>query len=120
MPLGKTAFLFSGHTTEGVQMSVELLVMIAGSLLSLAVRYVPQLRERYDRLDAEGKARVMAVALVLVTLGVFGLACANLLVLFGLEVACTAASAVQLIQLLFLALMANQSTYMIAVRPAKK
>lgn len=101
-------------------MSVELLVSIAAGLLSLAVAYIPYLKDKYGQLDAAGKARWMAFALVAVTLGIFGLACANLLVLFGLQVACTAASAVQLVQLLVLALMANQSVFLIGVRPFQK
>lgn len=98
-------------------MTVELLVGIAGVALSLGVRYIPGIEEKYEPLDPKAKARVMAALLVVATLAIFGLACANLLVLFGLEVACTAASAVQLFQLLLVALMANQSTFLIAVKP---
>ena len=100
-------------------MTVELLVAIAGGILSLALAYVPKLKDWYEKKTAEQKAQIMGALLVLVTLGVFGLACANLLVLFGLEVACTAASAVQLLQLLLVALAANQAVFSIAVRPFK-
>ena len=100
-------------------MTVELLVAIAGGFLSLALAYVPKVKEWYEPKTPEQKAQIMAALLIAATLGVFGLACANLLVLFGLEVACTAASAVQLLQLLLVALAANQAVFSIAVRPFK-
>lgn len=98
-------------------MSSEVLVSIAAVILSLAFAYLPGLREKYDQLDAAGKARVMGASLIIVAVAVFVLACANVLVLFGLEVACTPASAVQLFQLLIAALIANQATFQLAVRP---
>lgn len=100
-------------------MSVELLVSIASVLLSLAVAYIPGLKDKYDQLDAPAKARVMAIALVVIAGGVFGLACANLLVLFGIEVACTPADAVKLLQILFAALIANQAAFQLLVKPFK-
>jgi hypothetical protein len=100
-------------------MTVELLAALAGSILSLALAYVPKLKDWYGVLDADGKARVMGILLIVTSLAIFGLACANLLVLFGLEVACTAASAVSLLQILFAALAANQGTFLIAVRSRK-
>lgn len=98
-------------------MSVELLVSIASVLLSLAVAYVPGLNTKYDQLDKAGKARVMAIALILVAGGIFGLACANLLVLFGLTIACTVADAVTLVQVLVAALVANQAAFTLFVKP---
>ena len=44
-------------------MTVEQLGMIAGVILSLAVRYVPQIAQWYDGFDSAGKARVMGALL---------------------------------------------------------
>lgn len=100
-------------------MTIETLVAVAAGILSLAVAYVPGLKERYDQLDPAGKARWMAVLLIAVSLGAFGLACANLLILFGLEIACTAEGGVALLRILIAALVANQAVYTLAVRPFK-
>ena len=101
-------------------MSSELLVSIVAFLLSLALAYIPGVKEWFESLDGPGKARVVAVGLIAVSVGVFALACANVLVLFGLQIACTAASAVELLKILVAALVANQSTYTLLVRPFKK
>jgi hypothetical protein len=45
-------------------MTVEELGQIAGVILSLAVAYIPGIRERFDALDGPGKARVMAALLL--------------------------------------------------------
>lgn len=100
-------------------MTVEILGAIAAGILSLAVAYVPGLKDRFDQLDAAGKARWMAALLVVVTFGAFGLACANLLVLFGLEVACSAEGGVALLRILIAALVVNQAVFQIGVRPFK-
>jgi hypothetical protein len=97
-------------------MSIEQLGAIAGVILSLAVRYIPTLAQWYDGFDAAGKARVMGALLVISALGVFGLSCANLFAL----VPCTVEGAKDLLGVLIAALMANQATYLIAVRPFSK
>jgi multisubunit Na+/H+ antiporter MnhG subunit len=94
-------------------MTVEQLGSIAGIILSLALAYLPRVREWYDAKDAAGKAQTMGALLVLSALGVFGLSCANL---YGL-VACSVEGAKDLVGVLISALTANQATYLIAVRP---
>lgn len=97
-------------------MSAEQLGAIAGVILSLALAYIPVFQKWYDQFDAAGKARVMAALLVISALGVFGLSCAQL---FDL-VACTVQGGLDLFWVLLAALMANQATFMLAVRPFKK
>lgn len=107
-------------TPSGADFTSEVLVGIVGVAMSLAFAYVPGLREKYDALDAAGKARVMAVCLVVASLVVFGLACANILYLFGLMVACTADSAVGIFRILLAALVANQAAFVLLVKPYKR
>lgn len=97
-------------------MSVEQLGAIAGVILSLAAAYIPAFAKWYDSFDAAGKARVMGALLFVSAVGVFGLSCAGL---FGL-VPCTVAGALDLLSVLIAALVANQATFLLAVRPFQK
>jgi hypothetical protein len=97
----------------------DLLVAIAAGALSLLVAYVPGLKQKYEALTKEEKARAMAALLIGVTLAIYGLACADLIALFGLDVACTPASAVELFQLLITALVVNQAVFSLFVHPYK-
>ncbi len=101
-------------------MTLEILVGIAAVVLSLALAYIPALHAKYDQLDAAGKARVMAALLIGVTVAIFALACVGWLTYFGLTIACTVPSAVELFKLLIVALTANQSTFTLLVKPFKK
>ena len=100
-------------------MSVELLSQIAGALLSLAMAYIPGLSEWYAGKDPKTKARVMAGLLVVVSVVIFTLACARIAADLNLGVVCTQASGVELVKILIAALMANQATYLLMVRPFK-
>jgi hypothetical protein len=94
-------------------MTPEQLGAIAGVILSLAMEYIPAFQRWYDQFDAAGKARVMGALLVVAALGSFGLSCVNLFAL----VPCTTQGALDLLSVLIVALMANQATFMLAVRP---
>jgi hypothetical protein len=100
-------------------MSVELLAQIAGALLALGLAYIPGAAEWYGAKDSKAKARIVAGLLVVVGLGVFGLACGGIAADLGLAIVCDRASAVQLVRILFAALMANQTAYLVAVHPFK-
>lgn len=97
-------------------MSVQELGAIAGIILSLAVAYLPKVKDWYDAKDTQGKAQVMGALLVVSAVGVFALSCAKL---YGL-VPCTVDGAKELVGVLIAALVANQSTFLLAVRPFKK
>ncbi len=101
-------------------MTVELLSQIAGALLALAVAYIPGASGWYSGKDGQTKAGIMAVLLVVVGAAVYGLACSGLAADFGLAIACDKASAVLLVKVLVAALIANQATFLIAVRPYQK
>jgi hypothetical protein len=100
-------------------MSVELLSGIAGVVLSLAVAYLPGVDAWYAAKDAKGKAQIMAVLLVAVSLVIFALACLKLAADLGLGVMCDRVSLVGLVKILVAALVANQSAYMLGVKPYK-
>ncbi len=97
-------------------MTTEQLGSIAGIILSLAVAYIPKLREWYAAKDAQGKAQTMGILLVVSALGVFGLSCASV---FSL-VACTVAGAKELLGVLIAALVANQASFLLLVKPYQK
>ena len=96
------------------------LASIAGVILSLALAYIPGLSAWYALKDSNAKAGIMAILLIVVALGIFGLGCVKLAGDFGLAVACDKSSAISLIKILVSALIANQGTYMLGVRPFKK
>ena len=96
-------------------MENNLLVMIAGVVLSLAFGYVPGLREWYAALDGVRKAQVMAGVLLVAAVGVFAAACYSP----WQFATCDETGFWQLVELFIAALIANQATYQIAVRPGQ-
>lgn len=98
-------------------MTAEQLAQIAGVILSLAFAYIPGIKERYDLLEATQKASVMAGLLILVALGAFAVSCGGL---YNVGITCDKAGAVGLIQVLIAALVANQGTYVLLVKPYQK
>ena len=91
-------------------MTPETISSFAGILLSLLFSYIPGFEPWYKTLDGAHKRLVMLVALVAVTASIFALGCANLVE----NVACTQQGVIQYLQMLVLALIANQSTYLIS------
>jgi hypothetical protein len=100
-------------------MNAEQLTVIAGAILSLAFSYIPGLKTRYEPLSAEMKRLIMLGLLLLVVAGVFALACSRFgayLSEAGIPIACDEPGLVGLVWSLVLAVMANQSTHLIAPR----
>jgi hypothetical protein len=105
-------------------MNDETLTAAAAVLLSLLFAYTPGLARWYEHLgegepdDMGTKKRlVMLAALVAVSLGSFGLACTEWGAGLGIPVACNQEGAAGLVRALILAVMANQTTYLIAPHP---
>ena len=96
-------------------MEANLLVGIAGILLSLGFGYVPGLSDWYNALDGVRKAQVMALLLLVAAVGVFLAGCYSP----WQAVTCDEEGFWGLVELLVLALVANQATFQIAVRPAQ-
>ena len=98
-------------------MSTALLSSIGGVVISLLFAYVPGLRSWFGRQGGTRKRSVMAGILLVVALGAFGLACWQPeTVIKGL--ACSEAGLLELAGAWIAALVANQATYSLAVRPA--
>ena len=96
-------------------MDENIVAGIAGLVLSLAFGYVPGLRPWYEALDSVRKAQVMAGLLVLAAALIYGAACYT--PWKALE--CTGDGFWELVRLLGLALLANQATYGLLVRPTR-
>lgn len=101
-------------------MTAEQLSQYAGVVLSLALAYIPKLSDWYDTKSPKEKAGIMALLLAVVALVVYGLSCAGLAAQLGLNVVCDQEGAIALVQIFITALIANQVTFIAAVRPFKR
>jgi len=97
-------------------MTAETLSMIVGVILSLIFSYVPGLSSKFASLSPEYKRLILLGLLVLVSLGILGVACAGSSEVFGLTITCDEAGIVDLIKILMLAIIANQGVYAISPR----
>jgi len=88
----------------------------AGLLLSLLFGYVPGLRDWYEALDGVRKAQVMAGLLLLAAGGLYAAACYTP---WSVGVTCGEPGLWQLLEMLMAALVANQATYLIGVKPSR-
>ncbi len=94
--------------------------LLAGALLSLLFSYVPKLAPWFDKQESTVKRLIMLGCLAAIALVLFGAACANLLgqLPLGLALTCDQNGAVTLAVAFVLALVGNQSAYLIT--PAKQ
>lgn len=100
-------------------MSEPLLSAMAGVLLSLLFSYVPGLSAWYETLDGTHKRLVMLAALLGVAGGALGLSCLGVSTLGTASLpACDQAGLSGLLEALVLALIANQTTYLITPKAA--
>lgn len=99
-------------------MTSDQLSAAAGIVLSLACSYVPGLREWFAGQDSGRKRLLMLSALLVVSLGSFGLTCAG--VLGGTAIQCSKASAIDLLWAFVAALIANQAAFLISPKVAEK
>ena len=93
----------------------NVVMSLAGAILALLFGYVPGLRQWFEALDGVRKAQVMAGLLLLAAAGAFGASCYTPWVV----VECTEAGFWQLVELFIVAVIANQATYTLAVRPTR-
>jgi len=91
-------------------MTPELLVAIAGIILSLGFSYIPGLDVKFAALDGVYKRLIMLGLILLTAAGTFGLSCAGLID----AATCDQAGAWGLVQLFIFAAIANQSAYMLS------
>ena len=91
--------------------------MLAGALLALLFGYAPGLRPWYEALEPTRKALVMAGALLIAALLLYGAACYT--PLGAGDITCDEAGLWTVVRLFLAALVANQATYMIGVKPSR-
>lgn len=94
-------------------MDAVTLAAIAGTILTLLFSYLPWFTKWYEPLDKVGKQAVMGGFLVLVAAGVFGLTCAGFADQFGWSLTCDVVGLIGFLKILFTALVANQTVYLI-------
>ena len=95
-------------------MTPEILAASASVFLSLLFSYVPGFKTWYEAQQPTYKRLIMLALLVLVAVGSFAAACAQLGDTFHLEIVCRRQGAVGLLSTLLAALVANQSTFLIS------
>ena len=94
-------------------MTPESLAAISAVILSLLFSYLPGLSTWYGNLTAAVKQAIMGVLLIVIAVVIYLMACAGFASDFNLSIACTRAGAVELLNVLIAALVANQATYVI-------
>jgi hypothetical protein len=93
-------------------MTPEQLAALAGVILSLAFSYVPGLKDWFEKLDGNYKRLIMLGVMAAVVLVIFGLSCTRLLSTFQ----CSWLGAWDMLYLLILAAVANQTAYSLTPR----
>jgi hypothetical protein len=93
-----------------MNMTSELLGSIGGIVLSLVFSYIPKLNAKFAALDGTIKRLIMGGLLMLVAAASFGLSCAKVFA----TVECSQAGALGMVKVFVMALIANQSAYLIS------
>lgn len=99
-------------------MSSQALAATAATILSLLFSYVPGFKTWYAPLSPTMKRLIMLAFVTLTAAGAFGLACAGWGDQLNLNLTCSHAGALGLLQSLIAALAANQATFLISPKPA--
>lgn len=97
-------------------MTENIVASLAGALLALLFGYAPGLREWYEALIPTRKALVMALLLVVASVLLYLAGCYTP---WPVGVTCDEAGFWLLAQLFISAFVANQATYLAAVRPTR-
>jgi hypothetical protein len=102
------------ETSPTYSLTPELLSALAGILLSLLASYLPGFSAWFERLETIHKRLVMLGLLAGASAAIVGLACAGLGQATGLPVSCDRDGGILALQAFILALVANQSAYLIS------
>jgi hypothetical protein len=86
----------------------------AGIALSLAMSYIPGLRDKWATLQPDVKRAILAGIMLAISVGIFAAGCGGILK----NVPCDQTGALGLLRVLAVGLIANQTTY--AMSPAVK
>jgi hypothetical protein len=99
-------------------LTAQTLAIICGALLSLAFSYVPGLKDWFEKItDSNKKRGIMGILIILTGLAIFGLGCAGVLAKYLVTPVCTLTGFWDLLGIIVLTLMANQTMY--SITPTK-
>ena len=97
-------------------MNENIVMPLAGAVLALVFGYAPGVRTWYEALEPTRKALVMAGALLLASVLLYLAGCYTP---WQVGVTCDQTGFWTLAQMFIAALVANQATYLVAVRPSR-
>ena len=97
-------------------MTPELLVALAGAVLSLLFAYIPPVKDWFDNIPSVWKPILNAGVLLVVALGLVGASCLGIVDYFT----CTWAGVLDAVWLWIFALVGNNLTYTYLVRQKKQ
>lgn len=101
-------------------MEANVLVIVAGIVLSALFTWVPKLREWYDALDNNYQKLIMFLALAVAVGIVYGASCASFTIPgVVINTACNQEGLKGLLELLVAAVVANQTTFLLLPKPTK-
>ncbi len=106
---------FGAMFPEGTQASSEVLIVLAGGVLSLVFMYLPGMRVQFAELRSEQKQLINLVLIILLAVGMLVMTCTNFYVIPG--ILCTKNGVLQLLIYVFLAGGGNQLTYKYSPEP---
>jgi hypothetical protein len=92
--------------------TIDFIYAGAGGLISLILAYFPVLSKKYEILLPGQKALINVMAMVAISLLLFGISCLGWAEGLGVpDVTCTEKGALELLKIFFLVLLGNSSTY---------
>ena len=100
------------ETLPTVQVTPDFIAAVAGMIISLICSYFPVISTRFAEFDEGQKQLIMIGFMLIVTIGLFLLGCAGLILIPAF--ACTQQTAVSFFWLFFYAVVANQTTHRIS------
>jgi hypothetical protein len=95
----------------------NVVMSLAGAVLALLFGYVPGLRQWYEALEPTRKALVMLLLLAVAAGVLYGAACYT--PLGAGDITCDEAGLWTVVRLFLAAMVANQATYLIGVKPSR-
>ena len=98
-------------------MTDNIIASLAGALLALLFGYAPGVRQWYEALEPTRKALVMLLLLAVAAGVLYGAACYT--PLGAGDITCDEAGLWAVVRLFLAAMVANQATYMIGVKPSR-
>lgn len=103
-------------------MTASELELLGGAALSLIFGLVPGISDWYNALDKVRKLDVMIAAILILSLGLFGLSCAGYLnVLFpSVDIPCTVPGGLKLLEAIILVAISNQGTFQLFTKRFRK